>query len=118
MQLDIGLIARRSTLMNQIVAKRGKPESSLVVSETRSSDETEMHVSEARCGAVPVLQAEDDHSTGMESPKVGIDEDRGRRDGKKNVQNIEHIRIGCHRQVHELLDLPVPQQGPDAVVFS
>src|SRR5262245_18122839 len=105
-------------LMHQIVAKLGKPESSLIVSEMRSSDLTQMDVREARCVAVPVLQAEVDHSTGVESPKVGIDVHRRCRAHKKNVEKIEHIRVGRDWQVHEVLDLPASQQGPYAVVFS
>src|SRR5215813_13648412 len=104
-------------LMHQLVANLGKPESCFIVSETRSSEGTEMHVSEARCVAVPVLQAEVDHPTGVESPEVGIDVHRRCRDREKDLQKVEHILVGRHRQVQEVFDWSASQQRPDTVVF-
>src|SRR5215470_5723744 len=97
-QIDKGLIAIQSQLY-QIVTKLAESESSLIVSEMRSSEQTEMYIAEAGCIAVAVSQAENDHPTSHESMKVGIHERRDWRDRNKQVQDIKHIWIGYQRQV-------------------
>src|SRR5262245_2342626 len=57
-----GLIAMQSTLLGQIASKSAKPDSGLVVTETRSGDHADIYIGQARCVAVAVLQAERDHA--------------------------------------------------------
>src|SRR6266446_1118049 len=116
--IGAGLIATQSTLLYQIVTKLSKPESGLIVSETRSREYAQPYIGVARAVAIAVLQAEANHSANHERQQFGIEKQCGRHDLCENIQNVEHVGICHQRQVDEFLDLPVFQQGPDLVVFS
>src|SRR5216684_4701268 len=59
--IGAGLIAMQATLLHQIVTELAKPESGLIVSETRPSEHTQPYIGVARSVAVSVFffQAED-----------------------------------------------------------
>ena len=64
-----------------------------------------------------MLKAEVDHSAKQEIMEVSIRKHRRHRKLGVNIQNIEHVRISDHGQVHEFFDLAISYRRPDLIVF-
>src|SRR5262249_48523229 len=111
-------IALQAALLNQFIAEPTESKSVLVVAETRSGYNGKPYVGKARSVAVTVLETKIHHVADDQGRQVLVVVVCWGYDLGQDVQSVEDVRVGHHGQVHELLDLPTPKQGPDSVIFT